>query len=187
MTLKQMIEQVLEIFPDYTETMIKIDLNRVYKDFCYKTRILRKTSNLTLTTATSYSLPHDFQELIHVKAYNSSSVEVNNITYKIENKIIYFYDEYGDKLTVLPTNIATITIYYVYVPADLSSLTSSPAIPEMFHEALVEGVYEKYYRRKGILQQHGASKQYYKEAVLEGKKYANTDGDKTINIIQQYF
>lgn len=185
MTVKQMAEQLLEVFPKYSEVLIKLDINRVYKDFCWKTRLLKKSSNLTLTTAVRYALPSDFQELVWVKAYNSTGAEVNDVTYNIEGGYITFNDVYGEIITSLPTNIVTITLYYVYTPADLT-LTDSPAIPSMFHESLVEGVMEKYYRREGILQQHGASKQYYKEAVIEGKKYANIDGDKTINIVQQY-
>lgn len=185
MTTKQIVEQLLEVFPKYTETLVRMDVNRVYKDFCYKTRLLRKSANLTLSTAVKYSLPSDFQELVWVKAYDASSNELDILTYDIEGGYIYFYDVYGDKMTTFPTAITTITLYYIYIPTDLS-LTDTPAIPTMFHEALVEGVMEKYYRREGILQQHGASKQYYKEAVIEGKKHANIDGDKSINIIQQY-
>ena len=186
MTTKQIVEQILEVFPQYTETLVKLDVNRVYKDFCYKTRLLKKEYNPTLTTAVKYALANDFQELIWVKAYDSSNNEVNTVTYKIENGYIYFFDNYGEVITVLPSGIAKITICYVYIPADLT-LTDTPAIPAIFHDAITEGVMEKYYRRTGILQQHGASKQYYKEAVIEGKRYANIDGDKTINITPHYF
>ena len=187
MTTKQLVEQVLETFPNYTETMIKLDLNRVYKDFCYKTRILKKSANLTLTTAVRYALPSDFQEIVKVQIFTTNSVELDNYTYRIEAGYITIYDEYSEDLSTLPTAITTITLTYVYIPTDLSALTGSPVIPDMFHEALLEGVYEKYYRRQGILQQHGASKQYYREAVIEGKKWANIDGDKTINITPHYF
>jgi hypothetical protein len=187
MTLKQMVEEVLMTFPDYTETLIKIDLNRVYKDFCYKTRLLKKSANLTLTTAVRYALPSDFQELVKVQAFDSTSTELEDYRYRIENGYITFYDEYSENLTTLPTGISVITITYVYIPADLTALTGSPLILEMFHGALIEGVYEKYYRRKGLLAEHGASKQYYKEAIIEGKRVANIDGDKTINVSQQYF
>ena len=185
MTTKQIAEQILEVFPQYTETLIKLDINRVYKDFCYKTRLLKKSANLTLTTAVKYSLPTDLQEIYKVQVFTTGDVELTNYTYRIESGYITIYDEYSQELSTLPTAITKITLTYIYIPADLA-LTDTPAIPAMFHEALVEGVYEKYYRRQGILQQHGASKQYYKEAVIEGKRYANIDGDKQINIEPHY-
>ena len=189
MTLKQMVEEVLMTFPDYTETMIKLDLNRVYKDFCYKTRILKKQGDLEVVVNTvEYTLPTHFQELVWVKLMDTTAVESTTVvTYRIEGTKIKFFDEYSEDLTTLPSSATKIRLYYVYIPTDLSALTGSPVIPDMFHEALLEGVYEKYYRRQGILQQHGASKQYYREAVIEGKKWANIDGDKIINITPHYF
>ena len=189
MTTKQIVEQILEVFPQYTETLVKLDVNRVYKDFCYKTRILKKQGDLEVVVNTvEYTLPTDFQELVWVKLMNSNTVENTTVvTYRIEGGKIKFFDEYSEDLTTLPSGATKIRLYYVYIPTDLSALTGSPVIPDMFREALIEGVYEKYYRRQGILQQHGASKQYYKEAVIEGKRYANIDGDKTINITPHYF
>ena len=189
MTLKQMVEEVLMTFPDYTETMIKLDLNRVYKDFCYKTRILRKQGDLEVVVNTvEYTLPTHFQELVWVKLMDTTAVESTTVvTYRIEGTKIKFFDEYSEDLTTLPSTAAKIRLYYVYIPTDLTSLTGSPLILEMFHGALIEGVYEKYYRRKGLLAEHGASKQFYKEAIIEGKRVANIDGDKTINITPHYF
>lgn len=68
MTTKQIVEQILEVFPQYTETLVKLDVNRVYKDFCYKTRILKKQGDLEVVVNTvEYTLPTDFQELVWVK------------------------------------------------------------------------------------------------------------------------
>ena len=55
MTTKQIVEQILEVFPQYTETLVKLDVNRVYKDFCYKTRILKKQGDLEVVVNTVFA------------------------------------------------------------------------------------------------------------------------------------
>lgn len=176
MTLNQIYENIQMDFPSYAIATIAIDVRNVYSDFCYKTGLPRKKYNLALTSATHYSLASTVNRVYDVEVLNSNGELIDDISYAIDNKIIYFYDTYGGKLNSMPSTVATVSIYYHATPAASLVATDILDIPEQFHPALIEGVSAKYYRREKDYQNASLSQQAYREYIADGKKWCNTNG-----------
>lgn len=177
MTFKQIYENIAMDFPNYLETTIAIDVGNIYRDFCFKTGLPRKKYNLALTTASYYTLAAGVNRVYDVAVLNSNSELIDDISYTIDNGIIYFYDTYGGKLTSMPSTVSTVSIYYHGAPSTSSDLSSaSPDLPVQFHNALIEGVEAKYYRRAKDFQNAVFAKQAYAEYIADGKKYCNING-----------
>lgn len=177
MTFKQIYENIAMDFPNYLETTIAIDVGNIYRDFCFKTGLPRKNYKLTLSTATSYSLATDVNRVYEVEILDSSSTLLDDISYIIDDGTIYFYDEYGTTLTTLPTNVNQVTIYYHAAPLTATdTVGAAPDIPVQFHNALIEGVEAKYYRRAKDFQNAVLAKQAYAEFIKDGKQWCNING-----------
>lgn len=179
MTFKQIYENIAMDFPNYLETTIAIDVGNIYRDFCYKTGIQRKSYSLTLTTATSYTLATDVNVVYDVEVLNDEAQLIDDISYTIDDGVIYFYDTYGGKLVTLPSTVDRVNIYYHGAPTtSISTASSSPDLPMQFHIALIEGVEAKYYRREKDFQNAMLALQAYKEAIADAKRWNNINGLK---------
>lgn len=176
MTFKQIYENIAMDFPNYLETTIAIDVGNIYNDFCYKTGLPRKNYNLTLTTATSYTLATDVNRVYEVEVLDSESKLIDDVSYVIDDGTIYLYDTYGARLASLPSTVATIKIYYHAMPSASLTTSASPEIPSQFHNALIEGVEAKYYRRAKDFQNAVFAKQAYTDFIKDGKQWANING-----------
>lgn len=74
MKQRELIELVKEHFPNASDTIIRLHLNNVYKDFCAKTRILQEDiSGSTVIDQRYYDL-------------DSRVIEVEKVT--VENEVI---------------------------------------------------------------------------------------------------
>lgn len=177
MTFNQIYENIKMDFPNYAISIITIDVGNIYRDFCYKTGLPRKKYNIALTSASYYTLAAGVNRVYDVEVLNSSGQLIDDISYTIDNGIIYFYDTYGGKLNSMPSTVSTISVYYHGAPATSTDLsTASPDLPVQFHNALIEGVEAKYYRREKDFQNAAFAKQAYAEYVADGKRHCNING-----------
>jgi len=186
MTFYQMQEIVRSAFPEYPLTLIKLDLNSGYKDFCSKTGLPRKSYNVALTSNTSYTLNSDVDKVYQVEVLNSDSQYIDDISWDIDNKIIYFYDTYGSQLSSMDDDVDSVTIYYHAIPTDLSTDSGEPLLEDQFHYALVEYVFAKYYRRKGDFNNAKFAWQTYEQLVKEGKQLCNSNGSTVHSLSTDY-
>lgn len=74
MKQSELIELVKEHFPNASDTIIRLHLNNVYKDFCAKTRILQEDISATTSADQRY---YDL---------NSRILEIEKVT--VENEVI---------------------------------------------------------------------------------------------------
>lgn len=191
MTFYQMQEIVKSVFPSYPLTLIKMDLNIGYKDFCSQARLPRKSYNVALTSDVTYTLHSDVDRVYAVEILNSSSLPVANLSYGIDNRILYFYDEVGGRLESLPDEIYSVTVYYFAIPTTLVNDTDTTELPSQFEYAPIEYVFAKYYRRTfdptiGRLSIGNAqvSQQIYAGLVADAKRLSNQNGLVTHSIGQ---
>ena len=186
MTFYQMQEIVRSAFPEYPLTLIKLDLNSGYKDFCSKTGLPRKSYNVAVTSATSYTLNSDVDKVYQVEVLNSDSQMIDDISWDIDNGIIYLYDTYGAQLVSMEDDVYSITIYYHAIPTALSADANTPLLASQFHYALIEYVFGKYYRRKSDVNNAKFAMQTYEQLVREGKQLCNTNGSTVHSLSTDY-
>jgi len=196
MILQNIVEYIEIEFPGIGRSQIIKDINRTYKSFVNRTGLIKDTHDVTNDSSTSYSYPSGINEIYGVEFYDSDSnlLEGGLPKYKVDNKIIYFYDYYWCTLSKLPTDIATIKLYTYDEPDDLT-LSDEVGIPEQFEDALTYGVLARYYTKYPTLDQvsqdgsvtkirdlrmRTAMKNDYEEVVRLAKKYVNTNGNQFI-------
>lgn len=173
MTFKVIYEIIQSEFPQYRLALIKNDINTGYKDFCSRTGLPRSSYNVAITSATSYTLHSDVDKVYEVEVLDANSKKIDDISYQIDNGIIYFYDTFGGELTAMDDDVYSITIYYHAIPTAMTSDTEEPDLPTQFHYALIEYVFSKYYRRKQDFNNAKFSATTYEQLVREGKQAAN--------------
>ena len=186
MTFLNMREIILSAFPQYPDTLVKLDLNSGYKDFCSRTGLPRKSYNIALTSNTSYTLNSDVDKVYQVEVLDSNSQYIDDISWSIDNRIIYFYDTYGSQLSSMDDDVDSVTVYYHAIPADLSADSSEPLIEDQFHYALIEYVFAKYYRRNGDFNNAKFAMQTYEQLVKEGKQLCNSNGSTVHSLSTDY-
>ena len=186
MTFLNMREIILSAFPEYPDTLIKIDLNQGYKDFCSRTGLPRKSYNVALTSNVSYTLNPDVDRVYEVEVLNSDSKLIDDISWNIDGTTITFYDTYGTQLTNMDSDVYSVTIYYHAIPTALSADDDEPLLPNQFHYAPIEHIFSKYYRRKGDFNNAKFAMQTYEQLVREGKQLCNTNGSVVHSLSTDY-
>lgn len=155
MTKTQIVEDIKGHFPKLGETEIMLAFNRVYADFCAYTKIYTASSNLTLTTAVTYSLGSTVGQVYRIDFYDSSSQVLDigdRLHYIIEHGSVTFYNTDWAVLTTWPTGIATVTLNYYKIPTAITGATTTIAIDTKYTEYIIAGALGKFYAKFPVKQ-----------------------------------
>ena len=152
MIVSQLVESILQSFPQVTRKQIILDLDTAQKNFVLETKFSRKTGSLSsISTNTGWTLPTDFYELVDVLCYDLNDNPVflsdEDLAYEIEFGKFFIYSLTSTPITGVPASISTILIDYIYKPPTLSVETDSLSIDEEFSEALEAKVLSKYFAK----------------------------------------
>lgn len=195
MTFQHMQELVKMNFAETPLTMIQSLLNSAYKEFAHDSRILTYREDIynnssqvtyTFTTGTDFTYPVD--QIIRVECLSSANEPVDEPPqFVIEDGQLRFYSYNGEVLTSMPSDVAKIYVRYSYIPADLSTDISSPAIPTEYHQAIVDRVLQQLNAARGNYtgaQYHQG--EYYK-LFIKAAQRANMKSNRTTSDIKPDF
>jgi len=175
MTLQQIVENVLDAFPQKTDTQIKIDVNQAQKRFVEKTRCYIKDADLTLNGTLILSYPSDMIAPISIQLFDSTTNRLEDLVqWEVVRAKIEFTDLDDVTSLTMPSDIARASLKYAAYPAALTADANYSEIPAEFHEALEYAVLAKYYQKAGKWQQARECLQIYSQFVLDAKCYANS-------------
>ena len=190
MTLQAIYERVHQVFPKVTVAQVTEDANRITEEFCEESDTLRKSGDLTLTTAVSYSLPADCLHVFEVIPKDADGDTLDDeLTYTIKDGTIYFADEYGEVLDAWPTDVVTLTIRYAYSPTAMALVTSSPTIANKWHRAIIAKLLAEYHAEFGDAIKASLYEKRYLGILYNAKRSAKLAQwkDPDINIDRENF
>ena len=161
MTIMNMWELCQVEVPQAGQTIILEIINEKIKEFAHRTEIYKLNGNITVVANTvEYTLSTEFPLIDEMKVKSvvfkdSDGEEVNSyyqLKYSITNDKIRFYDYLGGALQEIPSEIATINVTYVAVPATKTISSTLTEIDSQFHEAIRSGVMGRLYKLYPTLQ-----------------------------------
>ena len=143
MTVQQMIESVKQIFPQVLETQIAIEIDSAQKEFCRKSRILRKVASLSsLTSQAQWSVPADFVHLYRVMLYDSNGQVIDKtnaqLDWIVEAGILIIYSTSSSVISSIPTTVSTIYVRYSHLPGAIEDRADSFDVDDADY---LEGIY----------------------------------------------
>lgn len=188
-TFTSIVEKILRVFPDKTESEIVMDLDRVQKRLCNKTggyKVTKKWTSFPLT------MPTDFIRHIRTVLLDSEGRELDPeligvAGYKIEEKKLVLLNADMSEATEMPSDTASINMQYVARPASLTTGSTTIALSEEMLEALEAGVLDYYYAMVNNWNAANYHATRYKERERDLIKEANYDGDTNYTIKPEYF
>jgi hypothetical protein len=193
--------------PQAGQTLILEIINEKIKEFCHRTEIYKKGDDLTIVSNTvSYTLVTEFTDIDgemvkEIILKDSDGVIVNEsqtLKFDIINGVITFYNYYGNPITGIPSEIATISFVYVAVPTNKTISDTLTEIDPQFHEYVRSGVMERLYRLYPTIEkrfQDGStaivkdiqmiqlSSSEFEKGIFRGTRFANS----TSSIPKQIF
>jgi hypothetical protein len=192
-----MYEVIKRSFPHLGEKEIVKRIAQKERDFAGRTRMLIAVYDITPDNDNFYDyaiLPNvNLQSVRKVQLLNSSSVELDpyeeDLAWYINGRTIFFTSWEGNQITAYSTNIATIRLEYVYIPveySDVSHHSDSPYVDPRFHMGLVNGVLADLYAEAKDFNGATWHKGLYEQQVIEGKKYATTDGSNLFSDVANF-
>jgi hypothetical protein len=177
MTLKQMVEEVREQFPNKPQTMIAFDINKVLRRYVEDTRCLYARYPIDRVTDLisedldipewKFTLPSDCFEVVSIDNYFRDWYEV------YDGKLSMSYVRQGDN---------DIILRYSKYPTLVARESDSTDLPETLQPYIIYGVLSNYYVRSGNPQ---AASQYailYRDGVAEGIRYGNLQRYRNITV-----
>ena len=177
MTLQQIVENILEVFPQKTETQVQLDVNSALRRFVEKTKCYIKDADLTLNGTLILSYPTDMLVPISVQAFDALSAgnKLDDLLeWQINRSKIEFLDLDDVTSLTMPSDVLRLSIRYAaYAPA-LTTDAGVPAIPAEFHEALECAVLAKYSQKAGKWQQAREFNLALRQFELDAVAYAAT-------------
>lgn len=190
MTVDNVIEYIRSRNQDVGRNYILGLLDSAEKEFVKRTRILRKSSDLTIVDDTvEYSLPSNLLFLEKVLFYNSSGgLVTQELKYAINefDRKILFKDWRDNEISEIPSTVSTITLYYVYRPDDLT-VDGSFTVPAEYHTGLLARVMNQLAVMNGDEFKARALKGEWNEAILNAKKAANSTLDGSWAVNKKYY
>jgi len=196
-TVKNMVENIRQVFPQIGETQVLKEIDKAQKEFATETEILSAHGELSApSTNISWSLPSSCASVYSIEAFDSDELPVDlsdeSITYTIDQGVLTFIDTDETVITGLPTTIDSIYINYYEYPTLIDGVSDSLDIPEKFHPAIEHKVLETLYSRFPTLtiqSQQGVSQSVdwnavkyhngeYNRLRVEAKKYKNINQDQ---------
>ena len=184
MNVQAMVELTKMKFPDKGTPEILHRIGWAQREFAGETRCLIKEVDFT-PISSPFTDRYEIEEIeidaIKLVRFLDSSGTVlskmdNDLNYYITNRFLYICDWDGQAITEYPTDLATIRATVVYLPAEVTSISDTLEIEERFHRGILARVFADFYAAIDNFQAAIYYKTEYKDAVREGKKYANTEG-----------
>lgn len=200
----QMVEDILGHFPNLGSTEILLELNRVYKDFCAKSRIYTDKFNLSENSnpalqrnVVTYQLPEYIGQIYRIDMLNANNKDIplyDRPEYLIEHNSITFLDSNGERVNEFPIDLVKIVrINYIRIPSNLDLDTNTQlAIDSKWSDGIIAGVLKKLYSKystqvvtdTGVItaKDWNAVKHYtqeYLRAIADAKAEANREKDIT--------
>ena len=177
MTLKHLIELIQTSAPELGETLCKIELNKALLEYNNATGIVAGKDTFAYSDFSDGSI-----------TLTASPTEITSFELLSETRSLKpAFTRSGSTIT-FDTDLldlgtfTSLVVEYKKDPAALSALTDVPAIPAQFQEALAWRVLWKAGLRAGK-ERIVFFKSEWKEAVREGKIYANVQsGSRTVNL-----
>jgi len=194
-------EEIQKLFPDKKAAQITLSMDMAQKRFVSLTHVLRKVGELAgLTSQVTWGVPAGFVKMYEVELYDSDGKWLNkfdeDINWRLDGNLggsrlyLTFFDTSTDKkITSIPTSIDAIWIWYSFLPATLSDITTGIDIEEQFMPAIKAGVLEDYYASTPVplgVDKEGKNSLFgintnmvaywggkFKELVIEAKKWVN--------------
>ena len=184
MNVQAMVELTKMKFPDKGTPEILHRIGWAQREFAGETRCLIKEYDFTPSTS-PFSDRYEIEEVeidtIKLVRFLDSSGTVlskmdNDLNYYITNRYLYICDWDGQAITAYPTALVTIRATIVYLPAEITSISESLEVEERFHRGILARVFADFYAAMDNFNAAMYYKGEYKDAVREGKKYANSEG-----------
>ena len=145
MTVQNMIEKLMRMFPEASEQFIVKEVDVAQRRFCDATNLLTEVGDLSnITSYISFSMPSDFKSLMGVYYYDSDdnpvygedltiAAEVHTVS---DTKKLTFRSTNLTPITEIPTSISSIQIEYYKYPTAISNRYSTLSIGEEYWAAL---------------------------------------------------
>jgi hypothetical protein len=196
MTFQQIKEAIKQVFPERTlseyrivDTLVGIDVNRIYKEYVRKTRLVKNSYDESIEeNVVTYTLSDSVSEIYNISFLDSSEKEVSQteqLRFSINDRDITFYDYYGQELTAIPS--LTIRYFYIEKVDSMVGDSDEPEFDEELHDALIAGVLADYLARypsltvqfddrvelKRDLQGAAWWANKYQEKIKDGKRISN--------------
>lgn len=197
MTQQQLIELVTLRHPDASEGLVRELLNAAQDEFCDYTEILEKDTDITTSSAVSYTLD---DRVVAVKAVFIDGEEIPRLRPHHNGDTVWQIKR-GEELNVgiyHPANESiteadgtTVTVRHIYrSPRFSTTLSEESEIPSHYHKALAWRVLEELGEgRPGtdpqiVTRYHARWKDALRKASMEANKGKN---GSTINPVPSYF
>jgi hypothetical protein len=171
MTIKQLIDVILQNVPGLGETQAKLELFEIENQFAEETDILRETVIISANGSATWTYPARLIRVLDIEYYDAAVRRLKDLYYKR-------YDETGIYWEHLP-GASTIRIKYSHLPKVYEAADKSLDTPDRFHMGLTEKVSAKHYRRMEKLREAQFSMIEYRDAVLRAKREVNKAKDHT--------
>ena len=201
MTTSQIVEEIKQLFPDAGETQILLELNKAYRTFISKTRLLKTVISIDKDNDSgSFTLSGD-EALLDLTEFNIESVDEIRFrdstgTDLEENPCEFMIDgttlrlKYSALLTDITTQAGfqTIRLNGVFkVPVDY--LTISSTIDEKLDENMIDGLSAKVKIKFCEISKRPEMISYYtglwREAILDGIRKGN-EGSSNLQVNVRY-
>jgi len=184
MTVLNMVENIRRRHGWIQEAEALKRIGVAQREFAGDTHCLLQELDITPETspfADRYLLSEDTVSHVRsVKFLDAAEVEQDKETldldYYIDGRYLYITDWDGNQITSYPADLALIRVNAIHLPLTDIAINETLDVEERFHKAILAKVYEDLYAETGNAQMAMYYRGVYKDAVREGKKYANMDG-----------
>jgi len=177
MTVNNMVEVIRELHPKIGKTQVIFDLNRAQIEFCRESRVL--TSKAILERSTDL-VSEDTTKFTSRWRLPDSVFEVLLVDQVYSNDY-YLTDNFMD-IRWIDKRIQRMEVDYIRYPKAIALDGDQPEFSELFHDALVARVLERYFARDAS---NMPAMQFwsgtYNKRVLEAKRYSNTRAHRNEN------
>jgi hypothetical protein len=171
MTIKQLVDIMIQNIPGLGETQAKLELFQAESQFAEETDFLRKTAIVSANGEATWTYPADLIRVLDIEYYDAAVRRLKDLYYKR-------YDETGIHWESLPS-VDTVRIRYSHYPKVYTPQDTSLDTPDRFQLGLTEKVCAKHYRRMEKLKEAQFSMIEYRDAVLRAKKEVNRSVDQS--------
>jgi hypothetical protein len=180
MTIKQLIDVIIQNVPGLGETQAKLELFETETQFAEETDILRRTAIVSASEGSlKWTYPERILRVLDIEFYDYAVRRLKDHYYKR-------YDDDGIFWEYLP-GVDTVRIKYSHLPKVYQAEDKHLETPDRFHTGLVEKVCSKHYRRMERLKEAQFSLIEYRDAVLRAKKEVNKWVDQTNSGVRPHY
>jgi hypothetical protein len=179
MTIKQLIDVIIQNAPGLGETQARLELFEVETQFAEETDILRRTAIVAANGSLSWTYPDRILRVLDIEYYDA-------LVRRLKDLYDKRYDEAGIYWEGLP-GVDTVRIKYSHIPKVYATGDLHLETPDRYHVGLTEKVCSKHYRRMERLKDAQFALIEYRDAVLRAKKEVNKYIDASNSNIRPYY